>query len=171
METVRLTEDSPLVVAALHRGSSNFAVELVSPGSTELLVNEIGNYAGEVAFADASAGRYRAKITADGSWTITFTQPVPTGRAKVVPGSFSGRGPRVVKMRAEDDLQPIVTVRHRGQSNFAVELHGYGDTQGTELLVNEIGNYEGETLVDDMPAGSYLLAVTADGPWTVTFSP
>jgi hypothetical protein len=39
------------------------------------------------------------------------------------------------------------------------------------LLVNEIGNYSGQTLVNEMPQGHYLLAVQADGPWTVKFSP
>ncbi len=68
--------------------------------------------------------------------------------------------------------QPIVDVRHRGESNLVIYLIGYGEeTSGSELLVNEIGNYSGQTLVDEMPEGGYLLAVQADGPWTMTFSP
>ena len=169
VETIQLAKDSPVIVQATHRGSANFVIELVGAG-TELLVNEIGNYSGRVAYADAAAGRYRVKITADGPWTIKFTQPVPTPTAKLVPGTFSGRGPDVLKVRTEEDLQPIVDVRHRGQANFVVELIGYGDSSGSELLVNEIGNYSGQTLVDDMPQGSYLLAVQADGPWTVKFT-
>lgn len=170
---VRLRADTPAVVAGTHRGSSNFAVELVSRsgGLEELLFNDIGNYAGETAWEEAAAGRYRARITADGSWVIRFTQPVPTGRAKPVPGTIRGRGADVVPIQAAQDLQPVVTGRHRGESNFAVTLIGYGDTSGTELLFNEIGTFRGETLIDDMPEGSYLLEVAADGPWTIRFTP
>lgn len=170
--TIRLAKDSPAVVTAQHRGSSNFAVELVSPGGggSDLLVNEIGNYSGQVAVDDAAAGRYRVPVTADGPWTIRFTQPVPTSAAKRVPGTIRGRGPRVVQIRSTQDLQPVIDVRHRGRSNFVVELIGYGDTSGTELLVNEIGNYSGQSLLNDMPEGTYLLAVQADGPSTVKFT-
>ena len=101
----------------------------------------------------------------------TEAQPVPKPRDKVVPATISGRGADVVKIRAEEDLQPIVTSTHRGQSNFIVHLIGYGDTSGEQYLVNEIGNYSGETIVENMPAGSYLLWVQADGPWTIKFSP
>jgi hypothetical protein len=102
---------------------------------------------------------------------IRFTQPVPTGRAKPVPGTIRGRGADVVPIQAAQDLQPVVTGRHRGESNFAVTLIGYGDTSGSNLLFNEIGNFQGETLVDEMPEGSYLLEVAADGPWTIRFTP
>jgi hypothetical protein len=171
--TIRLAKNSPAVVTARHRGSSNFVVELVSPGAgggSDLLINEIGNYSGQVALDEAEAGRYRVPVTADGPWTIRFTQPVPTPAAKRVPGTVRGRGSRVVQIRSSQDLQPVIDVRHRGRSNFVVDLIGYGDTSGTELLVNEIGNYSGQSLLNDMPEGSYLLAVQADGPWTVKFS-
>jgi hypothetical protein len=174
VKTIRLTADGPIVVNARHRGFSNFALEFVGANGSELLVNEIGNYKGEVAYADALAGRYRLKISADGYWGIIISQPFPQQggpRARPVPGTFSGRGSHVVRIRAEDDLQPVVTVQHRGRSNFVVELIGYGDTSGNELLINEIGNYSGQTLVNDMPAGSYLLSVQADGRWKVRFSP
>jgi hypothetical protein len=157
-------------VAATHRGSSNFVVRLVGEGLTELVVNDIGNYSGQLAVRDVVAGRYRLQVDADGPWTIRLTQPVPTPKAKRLPGAISGSGPKVVQVQTDDDLQPIVDVSHRGTSNFVVYLIGYGDTSGSELLVNEIGSYSGQTLVDEMPAGSYLIAVDADGAWTVKFS-
>jgi len=52
-----------------------------------------------------------------------------------------------------------------------VEAIGYGDVEGSILLFNEIGNFQGETLAEEMPAGDYLLAVQADGPWTIRFTP
>ena len=52
-----------------------------------------------------------------------------------------------------------------------MEAIGYGDVEGSILLFNEIGNFQGETLAEEMPAGDYLLAVQADGPWTIRFTP
>ncbi len=73
----------------------------------------------------------------------------------------------MLKIRAHDDLQPIVRARHRGEANFIVVT----ETRPGKILFNEIGNYVGEILVSDMPAGSYLLSVQADGQWTIRFSP
>ena len=70
-----------------------------------------------------------------------------------------------------DDLQPVVDATHRGQANFVVYLIGLGDVSGEQLVVNEIGNYSGQTLVDSMPEGTYLLEVMADGTWSVKFTP
>jgi hypothetical protein len=76
----------------------------------------------------------------------------------------------VIQFRTSRDLQPIVTARHSGESNFVVRLIGYGNLAGGNLLFNEIGNYRGQTLVDDMPRGFYLLAIEADGSWSVGFA-
>ncbi|MEZ5101972.1 MAG: hypothetical protein R3C15_19660 [Thermoleophilia bacterium] len=171
---VTLTKDTPLVVGARHAGTSNFILELVSRNGSgsELLVNEIGRWAGQVAWAYASRGRYRLKIDADGAWTITFNQPAPNNRtSRLLPGRVAGKGSRVVPVRTLTDLQPIVSATHRaGSSNFIVELIGYGDTSGSELLFNEIGRFSGQTLINTMPEGHYLLSVIADGYRTIRFT-
>jgi hypothetical protein len=169
--TIRLPRSSPLVVTATHRGSSNFVIRLVGSGASELLVNEIGSYSGQVAWGDAKRGRYRIAVEADGSWKLILTQPVPSRKARLIPGGFTGRGSKVIRARTLRDLQPVLTAWHRGQSNFVVYAIGYGNLQGETLLVNEIGNYRGQTLVDDMPRGHYLLAVEADGSWFLGFKP
>jgi hypothetical protein len=173
VESLRLAADSPLVVTAEHRGSSNFIVELLGRGGggQHFLFNEIGSYSGQAAVAEISRGRYRVKVDADGTWTIRFEQPVPTGRAERVPGSVRGSGAKVVRMRSDRDLQPIITGTHRGQSNFIVSLIGYGELTGEILVFNEIGNFKGETIADEMPAGDFLLYVQADGRWTLKFTP
>jgi hypothetical protein len=51
-----------------HAGESNFVVQAYGD-SSELLVNEIGNYSGEQLFTDASV----VQITADGKWSISVT--------------------------------------------------------------------------------------------------
>lgn len=51
-----------------HKGTSNFSVITITPdGGGDLLVNEIGKYAGTVA---ASPGPVLIEIGADGAWTI-----------------------------------------------------------------------------------------------------
>jgi hypothetical protein len=172
--SLRLATDSPLVVTARHTGSANFIVDLVprglTGGTTENLFNEIGAYVGQTAVADVSSGRYRVKVEADGSWVLRFEQPVPTGSARHILGVVRGHGARVIPVQSDHHLQPVVTATHHGQANFIVDLIGYGNTTGDQNLFNEIGNFHGQTLVEDMPAGSYLLYVQADGAWTIRFA-
>jgi len=58
-------------------------------------------------------------------------------------------------------------LKHTGTSNFAVVLL---DSQGdwVELLVNEIGSYDGSKTVSVDDSGIYLLDITADGNWDVS---
>jgi hypothetical protein len=56
----------------------------------------------------------------------------------------------------------VATFIGKGQDNFVV--HVYSDA-GEDLLVNEIGTYQGEEVV---PAGPAVLQINADGPWTVS---
>ena len=169
---IRLTRNSVLVVTGLHNGESNFIVRLVGPGRDETVFNEIGAYSGQAAVEDVKAGRYRIAVQADDAWTLGFAQPTPPRNAKVIPGTITGHGARVVAVRSTRNMQPIVTASHRGESNFIVSLIGYGTTTGSATLFNEIGNFHGQTLMDDhVPRGPYLLYVRADGPWTIRFTP
>jgi hypothetical protein len=169
--TIRLVRNSPLVVTGSHNGQSNFIVRLVGAGTSETLFNEIGAYSGQTAVADIHSGRFRVAVQADGVWTLGFAQPTPPRAAKPIPGTITGRGARVIAVRATRHLQPVVTATHRGQSNFIVQMIGYGTTIGQATLFNEIGNYHGQTLMDDLPRGSYLLYVQADGAWSIRFTP
>lgn len=169
--SVNVPDDGPLVVEATHQGASNFVIELVGGGGNELLVNEIGSYDGATLAPFVAAGRARIAVTADGSWRLRLTQPVPSDADTPIPGAVSGRGDDVIALQSTEDLQPIVQARHRGNSNFIASLYGFGDTSGEEFLFNEIGNYTGETLLNDLPEGHFLLAVNADGAWTVRFRP
>lgn len=167
--SVRVPAGGPLVITASHNGSANFIIHMVGNGTTEYLVNEIGPWVGQAVFPEAKPGRYRIAVEADGSWGLVVTRPIPGPSAKAVPATFSGRGSRVIQIRALEDLQPVVTAKHRGEANFVVWVIGYGTLNGQILAFNEIGNFQGQTLIDDMPGGSYLLAIQADGPWTVRF--
>lgn len=53
------------------------------------------------------------------------------------------------------------TITHRGDANFVVWAYG----SGRDLLVNEIGRYDEESLVPD---GTFLFEIKADGACTMT---
>ena len=157
------------MVEASHSGGSNFVVSVVGNGVDELMVNEIGSYSGTVAMENLLRGRYRMSIQADGSWSIRYRQPQPRGGEPGILRTFQGSGSDVIQVRSPEDLQPIITARNTGDSNFVVQLMAYGDeVTGSELLFNEIGPYSGETLTD-IPRGDYLLAVQAAGSWSIRF--
>ena len=63
---------------------------------------------------------------------------------------------------------------HGGSGNFIVMLAS-SDGRSTQLLVNEIGVYQGtqgvtirDSSLFDLPPGVYALIITADGPWTAS---
>ena len=170
--TTRLSRRAPLVVTATHNGSANFVIKIVGGGANELLVNEIGHYSGQTVWDAAHSGRYRIAVEADGGWTIKLYQPVPSDAKRNLIGSFSGRGSRALFVKTTRSVQPVLTASHNGQANFVVRLIAYGNITGTILLVNEIGHYHGQTLLDQpVPRGTCVIAVEADGAWTLRFSP
>ena len=173
VNTITLKQSGPVIVESHHTGSANFVVQLVGKGHDDLLVNAIGGYDGTVATTDAAEpGRYRLPVEADGSWTVKVEQPTVTGTEKTITQKLSGRGSEVARVSVGSSMQPVVRAKHRGQSNFVVYLIGYGDVSGTILLFNEIGNFSGEILADqEVPDGTYLVPVEADGPWTLKFTP
>jgi len=157
-----IPEDQPAIVRFTHRGSSNFAIEsIAADGSTnELLVNEIGSYQGNHLF-DASSHSVAFKITADGEWRA-LVRSITKARAWDPSTRLEGEGADIARIVPPSSGLVTVSIRHRGESNFAVIAYA-GDFPN--LLVNEIGDYQGEVL---LPDGSYFLAISADGPWTVT---
>lgn len=168
--TVNFSKRDPVVVTATHNGSANFIVHLVKGSDTDFLINEIGPFAGQALVEEVTPGRYRVVVDADGGWVLKFAQGlVPTKR---IPGLLSGQGDRVVAVRATSNLQPVVTASHRGRSNFIVHLVGYGRQYGhQDYVFNEIGNFRGQTLLDDVPAGTYYVAVHASGgTWSLRFT-
>jgi hypothetical protein len=170
--SLTLLRSSPLKLSAVHAGESNFAITIVHGSDRELMVNDIGPYAGETLYRDAQRGRARVQVTADGSWTLRFQQPLPLLGARSLFGSFSGSRPTVVQVRLRTDAQPVVRGQHSGAGNFAVWITGIGRAAGTDdLLFNEIGRFKGETIPSsDLPSGNYLISVQADGPWRLTFA-
>ena len=148
-----------------HAGDSNFAVWLLdSQGEkVDLLANVIGGYQGTQGLGLAG-GSYLLDIKADGDWTVEINQPragLPMESATISGRGDAARGP----WRLSSGLHRF-TLEHDGDSNFAVWLL---DEQGekVELLVNEIGAFEGST-AKGLDGGLYFADIHADGDWSLT---
>lgn len=153
-------EEGLIVIEATHDGESNFAVHLVGPDRDHLFVNEIGDYAGETA-KSLEYGEYGLSVEADGDWEIEVRQPI-VNRGYDLPAEESGAGDTLIGPYEFDGVHTLAAT-HDGKSNFAI--HIYPETGRPDLVVNEIGAYEGESSVRfSEPA---WVAIRADGEWTV----
>lgn len=154
--------DGLAVFTMSHKGRSNFIVHLRSADGSvdEGLVNEIGNFKGSwPLFLDA--GEYLLKVDADGPWNFTITQPRPTSVDTVT--SFKGKGKAATQVFFIEQGMRTVTLTHSGKSNFIVHIEG----AASEGLVNEIGKFNGSTILDVPESGGAILSVEADGKWTI----
>jgi len=95
--------------------------------------------------------------------TAPPTTPAPTTPAP--PFVIQGTGDSVQEITIPDGGQTgIATITHDGSGNFAVWALDSG-LQQVDLLVNEIGSYQGTVL---LPAdGATALEITAGGNWIV----
>ncbi|MGI5293104.1 hypothetical protein ACQEVF_58700 [Nonomuraea polychroma] len=97
--------------------------------------------------------------------------------ALVIPGSahagktYSGEGDQVVRIRTTK-TPGLLTFTHDGEANFIVTaVNPAGKME--DLLVNEIGPYEGTVLYNGngTSKGIAALEIKADGAWTAVFKP
>jgi hypothetical protein len=90
---------------------------------------------------------------------------------------LGGRYDTVATLRLEEKSE--LQWELQSDAHFIAELLGYGDAEGAEQF---LGISTGDGLLlepsdrgfrsdEAMPAGDYLLIVTADGQWIVNFSP
>lgn len=78
--------------------------------------------------------------------------------------TVSGRGDDVLSGITVGDGIYRIHFTHSGRRNFIIDA--YDATNDKELLVNEIGNYDGYVLL--LGQAPYSLEITADGNWTYT---
>ncbi len=101
--------------------------------------------------------------------TRTTASPVPIVPDGPPPAdkTYEGRGAKTVQLDLDEDYQHIAKITHDGASNFVVESRdGTGDY--VDLVVNEVGDYDGLRPLDlerEQPAS---LRIRADGRWKVT---
>jgi hypothetical protein len=149
-----------------HTGSSNFAIWLLDNmgDKKELLVNEIGSFDGSKAVRISTSGDYILDIKADGQWNIDIQQPAYT-TAEKAPLTISGKSQQATKPFYLNAGLTTFKMTHDGSSNFAIWLL---DANGNkkELLVNEIGSFDGSKAVG-VKSGVYLLDIKANGNWNI----
>ncbi|GAA3737025.1 hypothetical protein HDA32_005494 [Spinactinospora alkalitolerans] len=160
VEEVELHED-PRIATMTHDGSANFIVHGVNSSGEEdqFLANEIGSYEGTVLYNGHVGDEMAAvQVEADGAWTVELR---PLTDARVWEGDeVSGTGHDVLLFAEESAGLQTVAATHAGEGNFAVWAYG----EDSDLLVNEIGSYDGEVL---MPTDTAVIAVEADGEWSM----
>jgi len=149
-----------------NNGSSNFSIWLMDDegNRVELLVNEIGDFEGSKAVSISKNGEYVLDISSSGTWNITIEQP----RKQSAPAtnSFEGITQKATELFYSKKGLKTVKMTHDGKRNFAVWLlDSMGDR--VELLVNEIGSFDGSKAVRIPTDGIYLFDIAADGNWTV----
>lgn len=153
-----------------HDGDSNFIVWLLdSDGDrVDLLANEIGSFSGSHYLGIKSAGKYLLNIDADGKWTIKIEQP-RYASASSVPMTLTGKGDKASDPVYLDKGLVRFKMTHDGDSNFIIWLF---DSKGNseDLLVNEIGEFDGSQALRIPSSGVYVLDITADGNWKVEMS-
>lgn len=140
-----------------HSGRSNFIVKAYdSNDNYDLLINEIGNYEGYVFLMGTSPLLF--EIKADGNWSYTIEKLGTTSDL-----SFSGKGDYVTPI--SPGVSGVYRFTHNGKSNFIIRAY---TTDGRDLIVNEIGKYDGKAIVR-IPTGSNIFfEVIADGNWTIS---
>lgn len=137
-------------------GKSNFAVWIhYADGSRDLAANVIGDYDGYALLN--GEGPYTFEIESKGKWTYTIEKIKLTGRS-----SFTGKGDFVTDEFVAYSGKWHLT--HDGSSNFAVWLY---TTDGRDLIVNEIGNYDGNRFLTFPGDGLGILVIEADGNWAI----
>jgi hypothetical protein len=147
-------DSGPFVATIAHGGNRNFVVWGMDSGlnDTDLLVNTIGDYQGRVLGSDDSYGGL--KIEGDGNWTV---QVVPVSQAPRLSGSVQGTGDDVFIW---DGSRTVASINHNGSRNFVVWLFS---SSGTDLLINDIGPFSGESVIEDG-----VFEINADGNWSIT---
>lgn len=167
--TQKFSLDSGLSIFHMtHSGQHNFAVWLLdsSGNRVELLANEIGGFNGVKAVGVTTSGEYLLDIAADGDWTVKVEQPRPT-TAPSVPQNFTGKGQQTSEFFSTGKGLATFKMTHQGSHNFSIWLLN-DKGQRVELLVNEIGAFDGSKALGISKEGIYILDITADGDWTVS---
>lgn len=138
-------------------GRSNFIVHVYdSTDDRDLAVNNIGNYDGYYLLTGSAP--YTFEIESKGKWSYTIERLTKTDQT-----SFSGHGSYVT------DFFEATTgawhITHDGSRNFIVRLH---TDDGRDLIINDIGKYDGRKLFSIPSSGLAFLEIEADGNWSFT---
>ncbi|WP_436345487.1 hypothetical protein [Natronorubrum sp. FCH18a] len=158
-------EGGVTIAETVHDGESNFIVELVPTdgGFEELLVNVIGDFDGASGVL-AEEGTYLLDVDADGDWELEILQPRATeDESDTLPIELEGEEPAWDGPFQFDGLGQAHGT-YEGEGNFIVEILPQDD-QFSELVFNELDEFDGETTFDVDGIG--YVTIEADGPWSL----
>jgi lipopolysaccharide export LptBFGC system permease protein LptF len=82
-----------------------------------------------------------------------------------ISSTISGKGDKVETVRLNKGLA-IFSISHSGSRNFIIWLKDQSG-KNIELLVNDIGSYNGQKTATLREDGTYILEVQANGNWTI----
>lgn len=140
----------------VYSGAHNFVVWIYDENNyKDLLVNTIGSYDGYVLIASPTS--IYLEIKSSGDWSIQFEKLTNTSET-----SFSGNGDNVTGLFSSSVKK--WHIHYEGEHNFVVR--GYS-TNGTDLLVNTIGSYDGNVLFEIPSGGRAFFEVTSSGSWSI----
>ncbi len=148
-----------------NQGSNNFIIWLLDSNgnNVELLINEIGSFDSSTAVGIGIGGNYLLDVKGN-SWSVNIKQPRPSS-APSVPKTITGNSHKATEFFTLDGGLTRFNLKYSGNDNFIVWLLDK-DGNGIELLVNEIGSFDGSTAIG-LNEGIYLLDVTGDGNWEI----
>ena len=153
-----------------YSGSDKFVVALVDAnGNTvDTVANLIGSYDGSRAIPIVSDGDYALSVQATGPWSVTITQPRPSG-GDPVPVSLSGTGPMASQFIYLNSGLATFSGTHTGMNTFSVQLL---DQNGKfiQSVMDEIGPYRGSQSIGITQPGIYILNIDADSSWHLDVS-
>lgn len=151
------------IVRLTHSGAANFVVQFGQGDGQQLLVNEIGKFAGSKALG-LTAGTYTLDISTVGRWSVQIDQTVP-GSAESPPQKLQGKGQVATNFFSLKDGEATFRLNHTGSGLFAPNLIKSDGTPVT-LLANELGKFNGSKKVE-VSKGIYLVDVMSKGEWTI----
>lgn len=159
-DVVDIDWDSRVGFLTFSCGGCTSNVIVRSDGAESLLVNAVGAYEGTrwINITDGSV-THTVTVKADAAWEMTITGVDNLPVAK--PGeTTSGSGDSVLLLYSDSGRADIT---NDGSGNFIARAANF-DTGSIDLLVNEIGSYEGTVLVPSQG----IVQIRSTGDWTIT---
>jgi hypothetical protein len=128
-----------------------------SDGYSGVFPADVGVFFGDPAAVDITdAG--------EGTWTVALAD---LNEAPVWPEQTEGEGDVVFRIDPDAlDGPTTITGTHDGESNFIIWAYSGADDVPSPLLINEIGEFSGES-TEELSADQIVLHVQGDGAWTV----
>lgn len=96
-------------------------------------------------------------------------QSIAPGSPYAEPIDFRGEGDKVIEFVSPGNGPARITLGHNGTGNFAAVLKN-SEGQTISLLANEIGDYQGEKIMN-LDSGTYFIEITASDVWFVVILP